>query len=416
MSGFRLLQAENVTRRRPLVVYLHRYAPEDERIQFSGMEALLRHLLERYDVLYVGMKGHLPVDPDLRKGLAILQLPGTVDRRNGADKLLKLGLYYLLFPWIRRKIADLRPDVLMCREPLPILPGAMAALGVPAMVASVSDHWWAILLGWNPLGRRLARRLERRDVARWNRARVLIVANTEAEKNVMVSHGADPALMRLINTTSPANEFFPCDAADVRQKLGLGPELKVFATHGTIRPGKGYGQMLGWWKDLAAAHPDWRLLVIGGAGGEAWLRHRIRKADIERSVVMTGWLPTHGDVNRYLNAADVLLAVRRQSEDNEGIIPSVLYHNLATGKPTVATGLPGIAEIVRDRVDGFLFEPGDYASFRRTLEYVVDHPEEAARVGRSGIRRVAECFDPDRCARLHVDAIEELLARPKNSP
>ena len=147
MTGFPLLNAENLTRRRPLVVYLHRYPPEDERIQFSGMEALLRRLLERYDVLYVGMKGHLPVDPELRKGLAILQVPGTVDRRNGADKLLKLGLYYLLFPRIRRQIAALRPDVLMCREPLPLIPGAMCRLGIPALVASVSDHWWAILLG-----------------------------------------------------------------------------------------------------------------------------------------------------------------------------------------------------------------------------------------------------------------------------
>ncbi|MGD9781301.1 MAG: glycosyltransferase family 4 protein [Kiritimatiellia bacterium] len=413
MTGFPLLNAENLTRRRPLVVYLHRYAPEDERIQFSGMEALLRRLLERYDVLYVGMKGHLPVDPELRKGLCILQVPGTVDRRNGADKLLKLGLYYLLFPRIRRQIAALRPDVLMCREPLPLIPGAMCKLGIPALVASVSDHWWAILLGWNPLGRRLARRLERRDIAKWNRARALIVANTEAEKNVMISHGADPALMRLINTTSPENEFFACDAADVRRKLGLGPELKVFATHGTIRPGKGYGQLVGWWKDLAAAHPDWRLLVIGGAGGEAWLRHKIRQSGIGTSVVMTGWLPTHADVNRHLNAADVLLALRRKSEDNEGIVPSVLYHNLMTGKPTVVTGLPGLAEIIRDRVDGFLFEPDSYESFKNALENVVEHPEEAARVGRSGIARVAECFDIDRCARLHVDAIEELLARAR---
>ncbi len=413
MTGFQILNPENVARRRPLVVYLHRYAPEDERIQFSGMEALLRHLLERCDVLYVGMRGHLPPDPELRKRLCLLQVPGVVDRRNGRDKLLKLGLYYLLFPWIRRRIAAFKPDVVMCREPLPVLPAAMCRLGVPALVASVSDHWWAILLGWNPLGRRLARWLERRDVAAWNRARALIVANTEAEKNVMLGLGADPALLRIINTTSPAGEFFACDAADVRRRLGLGPELKVFATHGTIRPGKGYGQLVGWWRDVVRAHPDWRLLVIGGAGGEAWLRHKIRQAGIEKFVVMTGWLPTHADVNRHLNAADVLLALRRKSEDNEGIIPSVLYHNLATGKPTVVTGLPGLAEIVRDRMDGYLFAPDDFASFQATLEHVVAHPDEAARVGQAGIRRVAECFDPERCARLHLDAIEELLARPR---
>ncbi len=130
---------------------------------------------------------------------------------------------------------------------------------------------------------------------------------------------------------------------------------------------------------------------------------------------MTGWLPTQEAVNLHLNAADILLAIRRTSDDNEGIVPSVLYHNLAIGKPTVATGLPGMAEILRDRVDGFLFEPDSYSSFKDTLEYVVGNPEEAARVGATGRRRVAECFDPEACARAHIEVLEELCARRKPS-
>lgn len=410
---FKLLHAENLTRRRPLVVYLHRYPPEDERLQFAGTEALLRHLLARYDVLYVGMKGHLPIDPVLRQGLCILELPGTVDRRRGFDKLLKLGAYYLLFPWLRRRIAELKPDVIMCREPLPLIPTAMCRLGIPLMIPCVSDLWWTILLGWSPAGRRLAHRLERWEIGRWNRGRAMIGVCTEAERKIMESNGIEPGLMRIINSTSPEHEFFPCEAADIRRKLGLGPELKVFATHGTIRPGKGYGQLLEWWKKLSLEHSDWRMLVIGGAGGEAWLRHKIRRIQAEDSVIMTGWLPSQADVNRYLNAADCLLAVRRMSDDNAGLVPSVLFHSMATGKPTVATGLPGMAEVLRDRVDGFLFEPDNYESFKHTLEYVVEHPDEAARIGRSGIERVVECFDSDRCALSHMAMIEELLARPK---
>lgn len=141
------------------------------------------------------------------------------------------------------------------------------------------------------------------------------------------------------------------------------------------------------------------------------MRHKIRRLGLGGSVRMTGWLPTQESVNLHLNAADILLAIRRKSDDNEGIVPSVLYHNLAIGKPTVATGLPGMAEILRDRVDGFLFEPDSYSSFKDTLEYVVTHPEEAARAGESGKRRVAECFDPEACARAHLDVLDELCAR-----
>lgn len=411
MRGVRLLHPENLSGRRPLVVYLHRYPPEDERLQFSGMPLLLRRMLEHYDVLYVGMQGVLPVDPELRKGLAILELPGRVDRRSGFDKLAKLGWYYLQMPWIRRRITALKPSVIMCREPLPLIPAWMCGTGVPAMIASVSDHWWAILLGWNSPGRWLARRLEQREIARWNRWNALVVPNTEAERQVMERHGVRPENLRLINTTSPEGMFFPCEASEIRRELGFGPERIVVATHGTIRPGKGYDQLLDWWKALSSEHPDWRLLVIGGAGGEAWMRRKIRRLDLKESVRMTGWLPTQEAVNLHLNAADILLAIRRKSDDNEGIVPSVLYHNLAVGKPTVATGLPGMAEIVRDRVDGFLFEPDSYASFKNTLEYVAGHPAEAAQASESGKRRVAECFDPEACARAHLAVLGELCAR-----
>ena len=124
---------------------------------------------------------------------------------------------------------------------------------------------------------------------------------------------------------------------------------------------------------------------------------------------MTGWLPTQGDVNRHLNAADCLLVIRRNSDDNQGIIPSALYHSLATGKPTVATGLAGMAEIVRHGVDGYLFEPDNYDSFRAVLEYVAVHPAEAARIGQAGMAREKECFDPDIAAVKTVEVIDRML-------
>ena len=405
----RLLQPENISGRRPLVVYMHRYPPEYENQQFCGMAALNRAILEKYDLLYVSMAWPRPPDPELRRGMALLELPMAIDPASGRDKLLKTALYYCLFPRVLRELRRLNPDVIMCKEPLPRIPIRAARLGKPVLLAGVSDHWYAILLGWNALGRKLARLLERREVSKWRKLNFMIIANTLAEKNVMIRHGANADRIRVVNTTCPAGIFHPCEAGEVRRGFNFPPNAVVFAIHGTIRPGKGYSQLLEWWKRLATVHPEWRLLIIGGAGGENWCRRRVARLGLKDAVKMTGWLPTQGDVNLNLNAADILLALRNNTPDNEGIIPSLLYHNLSVGKPTIATALPGMAEIVRDRRDGYLYEPDNYESFKAVLEYVASHPREAAAVAQAGRARAIECFSTEKSVEGHMALLEELL-------
>lgn len=373
------------------------------------MEALNRAILTKYDLLYVCMAGVLPPDPELRRGMAVLELPMTIDPTNAFDKLLKTVFYYCYFHRVIGELRRINPSIVMCKEPLPRIPIRLAQLGKPIMVASVSDHWYAILLGWNPLGRKLARLLERREVAKWRELDFMLVANTEAEKNVMIRHGAVAGQMRIVNTTCPQGIFRPCEAKTIRRELNLPSNTILFAIHGIIRPGKGYSQLLEWWKRLVQNHPEWRLLIIGGAGGEQWCRRRLAKLDLKDSVIMTGWLPTQQDVNMYLNAADILLALRSNTPDNEGIIPSLLYHNLSVAKPTIVTALPGMSEIVRDRRDGYLYEPDKFESFQATLEYVAAHPREAATIGKAGRARAIECFSSEKSAEGHMALFEELL-------
>lgn len=405
----RLLQPENISGTRPLVVYMHRYPPEYESQQFCGMSDLNRAILEKYDLLYASMAWPRQPDPELRRGMALLEFPIAVNPASGGDKLLKTMLYYCFLPGAIRALRRLNPDVIMCKEPLPLVAVQAARLGKPVLVAGVSDHWHAILLGWNPLGRRLARLLERREVSKWKKLNFMIMANTGAERNVMIRHGAAAGRVRVVNTTCPPGIFQPGDASEIRRGLNFPADAVVFAIHGTIRPGKGYSQLLDWWKRLVRVHPEWRLLIIGGAGGERWCRRRVAALGLEDAVKMTGWLPTQKDVNLRLNAADILLAIRANTPDNEGIIPSLLYHNLSVAKPTVVTALPGMAEIVRDRMDGYLYEPDNYESFKAALERAAANPREAETIGRAGRARAMECFSIEKSTAGHMALLEELL-------
>ncbi len=393
---------------KPSVVYLHRYPPEIEAFQWPALRELAEALAPAYELVYACMgPANGKRDPELRGRMRVIELPLTVDQTSGRDKWRKTRLWYRHLDGLLRQIRALEPALIICKETLPLIPGRVAKLGIPTIIAT-SDWWWSILLGQTRWGRRVADWMERREVLSWNQSHVRATVSTHAEGRLLAAKGMDEARIAVINAPQNPGVFRPLAPAPTKTELGLDEQHKHFAIFGIIRGGKGYDQLLDWWQTATAKHPDWRLVIIGGAGGETWCRRQIAKRGLQAAVHMTGWLPTKQDVNRWLNAMDAVLVHRRNSSDNQGIIPSALYNGLSTGRPVVASGLPGIAEIVRDGADGFLFAPDDGASFLAALERVVADPAAAARIGQAGLARAAECFDPRQAARKHRELIDAM--------
>lgn len=398
-----------MSKAKPIVVYLHRYPPEIEAFQWPVLRELAAALSPDYELVYFCMgPANGKRDEELRQNMRVIELPFTVDQANGRDKWNKTRRWYGHLDGMLQQIRALNPALILCKESLPLIPGCVAKMGLPTVI-STSDWWWSVWLGHMKWGRRLADWLEAREVRSWNRPNVKATVSTQAEGRLLAAKGLDESRIAVIPPPQNPGIFRPLAPAPTKADLGLDERLKYFAIIGIIRAGKGYSELLGWWQAAAAQHPDWRLVIIGGAGGETWCRREIARRGLGAVVHMTGWLPTKQEVNRWLNVMDAVLVHRRNSTDNQGIIPSALFNGLSTARPVVATGLPGIAEIVRDGVDGFLFAPDEEASFIATLERVAADPAAAARIGQAGRARAAECFDPRKAVQMHRALIDEML-------
>jgi glycosyltransferase involved in cell wall biosynthesis len=70
--------------------------------------------------------------------------------------------------------------------------------------------------------------------------------------------------------------------------------------------------------------------------------------------------------------------------------------------------------MVRDKIDGYSFEPDNYDSFKDKLEYIYAHPEQAHKVGLAGIKRGKEVFNPDKNAAGFYKFIDEIVRTQKN--
>lgn len=88
---------------------------------------------------------------------------------------------------------------------------------------------------------------------------------------------------------------------------------------------------------------------------------------------------------------------------SEGL-PMVLLEAMCLNKPVIATRVGGIPELVRDEIDGFLIQPGDYKAFAQAVAKLTD-ADRREKMGRQGFERVKSCFDIRVTASRFLEAI-----------
>jgi glycosyltransferase involved in cell wall biosynthesis len=394
--------------KRKKILFFHRYPPEFELIPFPGFLEFIKALSLEYEIFYFGMSWKKPKNKELRKLMKIIEAPFNIDITSVFDKWHKTFLFYLYLPFAAYQIKKLSPDIIICRENFPFIASLLTLLKIPLLIA-LSDWWPSLILGKSKIGRYFAEFIEKKDVELWISKNVTVLAHNKNEVEQMLEKGIYKKRIIKIGAPLFGGVFSKINSRNYRDKFGFKDADFVVGWHGIIHPSKGIDQILLWWKKLIVFHRNWKLLLIGGTIGELECRKRIFELGIENNVKITGWIFDQAELNKYLNASDCLLTTRRNTPDTRGNTPSSLTHNLMTGKPVIATGLPGIAEVIQDGKNGFLYEPDSFESFKSKLEHISKNYKLAKKIGQRGLERVKFCFDAKRAALDYKKVIEETL-------
>src|SRR5581483_62511 len=83
---------------------------------------------------------------------------------------------------------------------------------------------------------------------------------------------------------------------------------------------------------------------------------------------------------RQLYADSRFVVVPLYENDFQAGITTIL-EGMAMGKAIVTTRTTGQVDTIREGVNGLYVPPGDVAALRKALTHLLDHPEEAARLG-----------------------------------
>lgn len=207
----------------------------------------------------------------------------------------------------------------------------------------------------------MSRRLEV-NVARLNQLSGIIVP-TKMMEQLLLRHGVDPIrISRLsygietVQRSSRAIETAP----SIPLRIGF---------IGTLAPHKGCHILL----------EAYRLLPSGTAFVKIYGRESDRPGYVARLREMASGDPAirfcgafpNSEIGEILSDLDILVVPSVWNENS----PLVVYAAQAAGCPVVGSNVPGIAESIRDGLDGILFDPGSSATLAKLIRQLIVSPD-----------------------------------------
>jgi glycosyltransferase involved in cell wall biosynthesis len=213
----------------------------------------------------------------------------------------------------------------------------------------------------------------------------------------------------IVPTGADVSRFSPAqDGSEVREQYGLGPEAPLVLFVGSLRAGNGYkgvDHLIRAVPAIRRLSPGARVMIVGGGGLLPKLKEQTRQMTLDSTVVFTGAID-NARLPQYYAASDLLVlpSVPGGSENS----PLVLFEAMASGKPAVASRLPGVCEIVQDGETGLLVPPAEPDEIAAAVARLLNDDGFRLAAGRRA-RAAAERYSWDDCARRMEAIYRELI-------
>lgn len=252
------------------------------------------------------------------------------------------------------------------------------------------------------------------DLADKLRDALFVRVNNDADKQRTENFGSGEARdkTRLVYNclTLPKEETSPARLKTPVRLLALG---RFDVT-------KGFDVLLRACDILKQRRQQFTLTLAGGGGHllglgkeEKRLHTLCAQLGLENRVQFPG-LVSHNELPHLLTAHDIFVApcVVHASGRRDGI-PNTVIEALSYGMPVVSSNIHALPEVVRNGETGLTVPPSDPEALADAVQWYIEHPDEARRMGKQGQQLVREMFDPEANSRMLAELFAAFYARRK---
>ncbi|WP_430414647.1 glycosyltransferase family 4 protein [Marinobacter adhaerens] len=171
---------------------------------------------------------------------------------------------------------------------------------------------------------------------------------------------------------------------------------------GQLIPRKGLLDLLNAFDRLHECRPGLELQLIGEGRQRPELEEKCTTMKSGPAVKFLGF---REDRLELLSTFDVFV----MTSSLEGI-PRCLMESMAVGVPVVAYDIPGVDQLVEDRVTGLLVPHGDVGALVEACKKVLDDPDLRARLIANARARVEEVYSARRMADEYLELFQQLMS------
>ncbi|MCX6004971.1 MAG: glycosyltransferase family 4 protein [Chloroflexi bacterium] len=208
-----------------------------------------------------------------------------------------------------------------------------------------------------------------------------------------------PADYQIIPNGVDTNHYKP--AGPVRAEYADGKLNILFV--GRLEERKGVDDLIRACALVKEDFADFRLIIVGPGIKLRYQYELLAKRLLPDKVIFTNYV-TFAELPQYYRTADIFCAPATKDE-SFGI---VLLEAMASGKPVVATNIPGYASVLTDGQEGLLAKPRDPHSLARSLLTLIHDKSMRLKLAQRGLV-TAEKYSWENVSRQVLDYYTRLM-------
>ncbi len=208
-----------------------------------------------------------------------------------------------------------------------------------------------------------------------------LIPVTDGLADMCKNHASDNAVIKVIPNGANIHLFSP-NAKDVNIKKIVSLPGNYCVFFGTMAPWQGINNLL-----EAVASEDWPKhcpLVVIGDGVE---KVKVKKFEEKypEKIIYLGKLP-YNEMPPLIakSIASFVCTQNLKNRAYSGMAPLKLFESMASGVPVIATKMPFQKDIIANSNSGILIDRDSPILIIKALQYLLDNPEEALKMGENG--------------------------------
>ena len=145
-----------------------------------------------------------------------------------------------------------------------------------------------------------------------------------------------------------------------------------------------------------------RLVICGSGPLERELRELSSSCGIQDRVTFVPWLSNPEFINKVADSAIFVMPSMYEG------MPVAMLEAMASGKPIIASDVPGPQDIITHGKDGYLFEKGNISQLQEFLELLIDNSKLREELGKNARETIEEKYTFEKIADMYLKLYEEI--------